>query len=176
VSTIPFSFRPATASDYLWLWELKRLTMRPYVEQTWGSWDEATQEEFFRRNFSSETVQIVLVGGQNAGLLNIEREPAELFLANVQIHPEFQNRGLGSAVIETVLSSAQSLGVSVRLQVLRVNVNAAKLYARMGFVTFKETPTHLIMRWQPSREPSSPGNQRHIPSSSRRAFGHTPVD
>jgi ribosomal protein S18 acetylase RimI-like enzyme len=144
-----YTLRPATAADYQWLWELKRHTMRPYVEQTWGTWDDATQEEFFRRNFSSETVQIITVEGLNAGLLNVERAAAEIFLANLQIHPSFQNRGLGTAVIRTLLDSAQALNLPVRLQVLRVNVAAFRLYSRLGFITYNENATHLMMRWQP---------------------------
>jgi ribosomal protein S18 acetylase RimI-like enzyme len=149
VLDILYTLRPATASDYRWLWELKRLTMRPYVEQTWGGWNDVAQEEFFRRNFSSETVQIIMVDGHNAGLLNVEREPAEIFLANLQVHPFFQNRGLGTAVIRTLLESAQTLNLPVRLQVLTVNVSALRLYSRLGFVRYKETATHLMMRWQP---------------------------
>ena len=61
--------------------------MRPYVELTWGQWDDPLQEEFFRRNFSSETVQIISMEGQDAGLLNVEREADEIFLANLQILP-----------------------------------------------------------------------------------------
>jgi ribosomal protein S18 acetylase RimI-like enzyme len=143
------TLRPASSADYQWLWELKRSTMRPYVELTWGHWDEATQEEFFRKHFSSETVQIISLDGQRAGLLNVERETDEMFLANLQIHPSFQNRGLGSAVLQELLESASALGVPIRLQVLRVNVGAARLYGRFGFKLYSETPTHLLMRWNP---------------------------
>lgn len=144
-----YALRPATPSDYRWLWELKRLTMRPYVEQTWGQWDDIAQEAFFRRNFSSETVQIIEVEGRNAGLLNVEREPAEIFLANLQIHPDFQNRGLGTAVLRALLESARNLDSPIRLQVLKVNTAALRLYARLGFALYKETSTHSLMRWQP---------------------------
>ena len=142
------TLRPATAADYQWLWELKRATMRPYVELTWGTWDDPTQEEFFREKFSSETVQIISVDGRDAGLLNIERAADEIFLANLQIHPSFQKRGIGSAVLRELLDSAEMLGLSVRLQVLRVNTDAARLYARFGFTLYSETPTHLLMRWK----------------------------
>ena len=145
----PFILRPATPADYTWLWELKRLTMRPYVEQTWGGWDDDAQEKFFRRSFSSETVQIVVVASRNAGLLHVEREPDAIFLANIQIHPEFQNDGLGTAVIRALLDSAQALNLPVRLQVLKVNTAAQRLYARLGFVPSGETLTHQLMRWRP---------------------------
>jgi ribosomal protein S18 acetylase RimI-like enzyme len=147
---LAYTLRPASAADYQWLWELKRLTMRPYVELTWGHWDDPLQEEFFRKNFSSETIQIISMEGQDAGLLNVEREPDEIFLANLQILPAFQNRGLGSAVLRELLESAAVLGQPVRLQVLRVNAGAARLYARFGFQTYHESLTHRSMRWQPN--------------------------
>jgi ribosomal protein S18 acetylase RimI-like enzyme len=144
-----FTLRAAGAADYQWLWELKRLTMRAYVEQTWGSWDEPAQEAFFRRNFSPATIQVVVVGGRSAGLLEVAREPKDLFLANVQIDPDFQNRGLGTAVVQTVLATGEALGLPVRLQVLRVNGGARRLYERLGFAVYEETATHALMRWHP---------------------------
>jgi ribosomal protein S18 acetylase RimI-like enzyme len=144
-----FTLRPASAADYPWLWSLKRLTMRKYVEETWGAWDDAAQEAFFRRTYRSETIQVLVVDGTNAGLLHLEREPAAIFLANIQIHPDFQNRGLGTAVIRDVLISARTLGLPVRLQVLQVNIAARQLYQRLGFRVSGETPTHVQMLWQP---------------------------
>ena len=145
-----FTLRPATAADYAWLWELKRVTMRPYVEQTWGTWNDQAQEQFFRRSYSSETVQIILVDGRKAGLLHVEREPAEIFLANIQIHPTFQHAGIGTAAIRTVLQGAAALRMSVRLQVLKVNTDAQRLYARLGFAPASESATHVILRWRPA--------------------------
>lgn len=144
-----FTLRPASAADYEWLWELKRMTMQAHVEATWGSWDDAAQEAFFRRSFSPETVQLILVDAANAGLLHLERKPSELFLANIQIHPAFQNRGLGTAVIKTAMESARLLQLPVRLQVLTVNHAARELYLRLGFAVTSETNTHVIMRWHP---------------------------
>jgi ribosomal protein S18 acetylase RimI-like enzyme len=141
-----FTLSAATPSDYQWLWELKRLTMRPYVEQTWGSWDDEAQEMFFRRNFSSETVQLILVDGTKAGLLEVAYELREVFLANIQIHPDFQNRGLGAAVIRNIFAGSQMLHLPVRLQVLKVNRRAQQLYLRLGFSVYSETPIHVLMR------------------------------
>lgn len=123
--------------------------MRPYVEQTWGAWDDIAQEDFFRRSYRSDAVQVVVVDGCDAGLLHVEREPAEIFLANIQMHPSFQNRGLGTAIVRTVIDSARQLRLPIRLQVLRVNQNARRLYERLGFIVSHETPTHIIMRRQP---------------------------
>lgn len=145
----PFTLRPVSSADYQWLWELKRQTMQPYVEQTWGTWDDEAQERFFRQNFTPASIQIMVVDGQDAGLLNLEREPSSIFLANIQILPAFQNRGLGSAVVAAVLESAHSLRLPVHLQVLKVNTRAKDLYKRLGFRVSGETLTHFLLRVDP---------------------------
>lgn len=144
-----FVLRPARAADYEWLWNLKRLTMRPYVEQTWGIWDDFAQEEFFRHSYRAEAVQVIVVDRTDAGLLHVEREPHEIFLANIQIHPDFQNRGLGSAVVRTVIETGHQLNLPIRLQVLKVNRDARRLYERLGFRVSHDTATHTILRKQP---------------------------
>ena len=142
----PFSLRTVTERDYAWLWELKRRTMQLLVEQTWGSWDDAAQERFFRQHFSPKTIQIIVTEGRDAGLLHVERTAADVFLANIQIDPAFQNRGLGSAVVRSVVDSSHRLALPVRLQVLKVNTRARDLYLRLGFSVVEETLTHFIMR------------------------------
>jgi ribosomal protein S18 acetylase RimI-like enzyme len=146
-----FTLRPATEADYRWLWELKRATMRPYVEQTWGAWNDDAQEKFFRSTYRSDTIQVVEVDGRAAGLLHVEHHADAIFLANIQIASEFQNRGLGTAVIVALLEVAQRLQRPVRLQVLKVNTAAQRLYVRLGFKPIAETSTHQIMRWNPDR-------------------------
>lgn len=143
---IDFTFRAASEADYPWLWSLKRLTMRPYVEQMWGSWDDESQEAFFRRNFVPANVRVIVAADRDVGLLHVEREPDALFLANVQILPEFQNRGLGSAVVRRVMDDAQAAGVPVRLQVLKSNRAARRLYERLGFEVTDEGGMHDQMR------------------------------
>ena len=144
-----FTLRSATETDYAWLWNLKRTTMRRYVELTWGTWDDDAQEKFFLKSYHPETVQVIAVDDRHAGLLHLEHDSDGIFLANIQIAPEFQNRGLGTAVIVALLEVAQRLRRPVRLQVLKVNTPAQRLYQRLGFTGAGETTTHRLMRWNP---------------------------
>jgi ribosomal protein S18 acetylase RimI-like enzyme len=145
-----FTFRPAVEKDYPWLWALKRETMRPYVEQMWGGWDDFTQEEFFRRNFVPANVRVIVVDGGDVGLLQVEREPGVLFLANLQIAPKFQNRGLGTKIVRRVMEEARAAGLPVRLQVLKSNEPARRLYERLGFEVTEEGGMHDQMRIVPT--------------------------
>ncbi|MBP6506136.1 MAG: GNAT family N-acetyltransferase [Opitutaceae bacterium] len=142
------SLRPVGDADTLWLWSLKRTTMKTYVEQTWGKWDDDVQAERFRKNFKPDDVQIIIIDGHDAGLLHVERGDIEIFLVNIQISPEFQNRGLGTEVMRALLAEARTCQLPLRLQVLKVNP-ARNLYERIGFTVAGETDTHYQMRWSP---------------------------
>jgi ribosomal protein S18 acetylase RimI-like enzyme len=148
--SMEFTFRAASEEDYLWLWALKRETMRPYVEQMWGGWDDASQEAFFRRNFIPANVRVIVAAGEDVGLLHVEREAQALFLANLQISPAFQNHGLGSAVVRRVMEEARTAGLPLRLQVLKSNQPARRLYERLGFEVTEEGHMHDQMRIVPA--------------------------
>jgi ribosomal protein S18 acetylase RimI-like enzyme len=139
-----YVLRAAVATDYRWLWALKRATLRDYVAQTWGRWDDTVQEEFFRQRFDPAVLQIVVYEGRDVGVLHVEQHATEIFLADIAIEPEAQNRGLGTAMIGDVLAAGQALDLPVTLRVLKVNP-ARRLYERLGFEVASETPTHWVM-------------------------------
>ena len=145
-----FTLRPATADDFDFLWRLHCATMRAYVAQTWG-WVEAQQAAHFRENFQPALLQIIVAGGQDAGMVSWTQDERGIFLRNIGVAPEHQNQGIGSAVLRHVLALAAQRGVPVPLRVLKVNP-ARKLYERLGFVTVGETPTHFLMSTKPSPE------------------------
>jgi ribosomal protein S18 acetylase RimI-like enzyme len=145
-----FTLRPAQTEDCDWLVALRTATMREYVEQTWGFWDQAAQRARFHDPRERANMQVIVVAGRDAGLLHVERSAGDVFLANIQIKPEFQNRGLGTAVIRRLVAEAQAAGSPVRLQVLAVNRAARDLYERLGFVVSRETCTHCSMIWRPA--------------------------
>jgi ribosomal protein S18 acetylase RimI-like enzyme len=74
--------------------------MREYVERVWG-WDEAEQATFLERRFQPERWQIIQSGGQDIGVLIVEEQTDEIFLASIEILPEWQGRGIGSSVVRS---------------------------------------------------------------------------
>ena len=58
----------------------------------------------------------------------------EIHINNLAIHPGFRKRGLGTALVRTVLSEAGTLGARrATLEVRASNVSARQLYERHGF-------------------------------------------
>ena len=78
---------------------------------------------------------MVLHDGHVVGTLKFEDKGAEVELLQIQIHPDYQNRGFGRRVIEHVLDNFRSK--TVALKVLKDNP-ALNLYVRLGFVIVGE--------------------------------------
>ncbi len=138
--------RAAAATDYDFLWWLHQVTMKDYVDRTWG-WDHEFQATRFRDAFATDQteLQIVQCAAESIGYIRVVEEPARLFLAAIEIAPSYQRRGIGTSLIEGVCGRADSMGLPVELQVLKVNP-ATQLYERLGFTTQGETETHYLMR------------------------------
>lgn len=135
------SLRPATKDDKDFCRDLHWRTMRAYVEATWG-WDEMDQLARFEIAFDSSRVEIIEQDGRAIGMLVVERESDPVRIVSIEIAPEHQRRGIGSALIARIIREAG--GRPVWLQVLKANP-AKALYERLGFVVVAETPTHWQM-------------------------------
>jgi ribosomal protein S18 acetylase RimI-like enzyme len=140
--------RPAVESDYRFMWDLHKQTLRSYVEATWG-WDEEWQSKYFRETRDLSRYEILVNNGQDIGCLGIRHDDKLLFLEYVAILPGYQNQGLGSEVVRGVLRSAAERGVPVGLSVLKANP-ARKLYERMGFQTIGSDEFRYYMEAVPS--------------------------
>jgi len=145
--TVPITFelRPARDGDREWLYALHCASMRDVVERTWG-WDEAWQRAHFDSRFAPAGISVITVGGRDVGILSLQARPAELYVAALEIAPEMQGRGLGTAVMRRVLGEGASRGLPVTLQVLKANEGARRLYERLGFQVSGEVERHLRMR------------------------------
>jgi len=144
-----YALRPAATADREWLRQTKARCLRNYVVRIFGSWDEDFQRARFDATFELAENQIISLAGHDAGYLTAKFEPGETQLFNLMIAPEFQGRGLGTAVLRDFLAAAQASRVPVRLQVMKVNP-ARRLYERLGFTVIEETTTHFRMLWRPA--------------------------
>ncbi len=142
-----FARRMATQEDMSFLWELHVLTMRDYVEQTWG-WERVWQEENFRAKFDIAGLEILEIEGRPIGAMAVKEEVERLLLRQIEIHPDWQELGIGTALVGEVIARAGIRGLPVHLQVLKVNP-ARMLYERMGFLHVGETATHFLMHRPP---------------------------
>jgi ribosomal protein S18 acetylase RimI-like enzyme len=131
-SKLESHLRPAVEADRDFLYELHCTTMREVIEKTWG-WDDAWQQADFSRKLSACDVSIIEADGQPAGCLWLDSKPESLHIVELQILPELQGKGLGTATVMTVINDGASRGVPVTLSVVPANPRAKQLYERLGF-------------------------------------------
>ena len=132
------AMRPATPADSEFCFQLHKAAMGRYITATWG-WDEQRQRGFHARAFAPGRWRIISVGGVDAGMLDVEHRPAEIYLSRIEIHPDYQGRGIGTRLITALLDEARQRGQDLVLDVLSVNHRAQALYQRLGM---KEVARH----------------------------------
>jgi GNAT superfamily N-acetyltransferase len=141
--------RLSTPADRPFLRALHHAAYRDVIVRQFGSWDEQAQDAWFEQSLAEAVMSVVEEEGEPVGAIGLTSAPDCLYLVELQILPNFQNRGLGSALLDRQLSEARARGVPIRLRVLLEN-RARSLYERKGFVITGETETHFLMEWRPS--------------------------
>ena len=122
--------------------------MRDYVDAVWG-WDDDEQVAFFDEHFDPTRCQILQVGRVDVGVLAVDERADEIYVAKIQLLPQWQGRGIGSSVIESLIERGAATNKPVTLRVLRTNPRATALYARLGFQPFREIETHIYLQRGP---------------------------
>ena len=138
----------ATPADEGYLYRLHRATMHDLVDRVWG-WDETVQQAFFRAHIAAGNHFLILKENELVGTVQYHDEADHLFIGNIEIDPCRQGEGVGTAVIQHLIAWADTNGKPVRLQVLKVNTSACRLYRRLGFDLDGDTDTHIRMSTGP---------------------------
>ena len=141
-----YSLRVPRVEELDSLLELHRASMGGYIEAVWGPWDDGLQRSFWNERVDKGLLQVIEVGGVVAGLLEVHRSEGATEVVNLELAPELQRAGIGTAILVDIQAEAAGCGAGVVLQVLKVNP-ARRLYERLGFVATGETEWHTQMRW-----------------------------
>jgi len=136
---IKFTLRPAKDDDLDFLDWLNTKCMKERVEKVMD-W----QVDLFRDTFEPRNVRIVLVDDFPVGMLKVQIDHDSVYLGDVMVAPDYQNRGLGSQLVAQVVTEAVALNLPVRLRVLKSNP-AKELYQRLGFEIIKNDEFYCWM-------------------------------
>lgn len=145
VSPLTISCRPFSADDREFLFCLYRTSMKSYVEDTWGLWNDVQQKEKFNQSLQIGITHIIQLNGLDVGMVQTQDRSEEIFIIQIEVLPEYQNRGIATQLLRHILENAASRGKPVVLQVHKVNIRARSLYQRLGFGITGENQTHYIM-------------------------------
>jgi len=85
-------------------------------------------------------------------MLHVERRPDQVYLARIEILPEFQGRGIGTRLIKMLIDEAMRDDKAFVLEVLANNHRAQALYERLGLAEVGRHGEHdhkVDMRLEP---------------------------
>jgi len=118
------------------------------------------QEKVLEQQFTAQNVgyraqspnadyHVILIDGERAGRIYVDRREDEIGLMEMTLLPRFRNQGIGTGLIEELLTEAGDRGKPVVLYVEHWNPDARRLYQRLGFEEEEDLTTHWKMRWTP---------------------------
>ena len=98
-------------------------------------------------DFQAEQTRIAMVGPELAGILHMVPWKRSLTIRWLMIDPAFQGRGIGTQLVRLVQQEAIALERYVLLEVLTCNVDAKRLYERLGFGSAMVLAHSTWMQW-----------------------------
>ncbi|WP_051781999.1 MULTISPECIES: GNAT family N-acetyltransferase [unclassified Streptomyces] len=141
--------RPAAATDIEVIAELRATVMRTDLERL-GRYDEHRVRQRLRDSFSTQHTSIITIDRELVGCVTLRPSDGRQWLEHFYLAPRHQGRGLGSAVLRTVLERTDAQGVAVGLNVLQGSA-ARRLYERHGFAVEAQDPIDIFMVRPPGR-------------------------
>ena len=123
------------------IYALKKECYKKYVEE----WNEEIQKKLFERYIkeNGKHIKIITLKGEKIGFFDGKNIDNDIFdINNIGILSEYQNKGIGTAILEEILF--ENKDKKVKLQCFKSNP-AISLYNKLGFQTVGETESHYEM-------------------------------
>lgn len=151
-----YTIRAATAADVPFLWEMlyqalhvppgqppfpREILQQPEISQYLDDWGRPGDFAWLAET-ATQSVGAVWLRLLTAGYGYVARGIPELTIA---VRPEYRGCGVGSMLLTTLFTHAQTRYPALSLSVAADNP-AVRLYQRLGFETLNQTGTSLVMR------------------------------
>lgn len=138
---------PAQESDREFSCQVTETTMGDYATQILGL-DERERKNYHALDWQSKRPLIIMYDSQPIGTIYVSENENRIEIAQFYILPEYQNKGIGSYLLEDILDNSDKAGSIVELEVLKVNP-AVSLYQRCGFEIIGSNEYQYLMERKP---------------------------
>ncbi|MDE5963916.1 MAG: GNAT family N-acetyltransferase, partial [Eubacterium sp.] len=102
-----YILRECTFDDFDFIFELKKLCLKWHIDIVYG-WDDESQYNKTRNelNRNIDYMKIIYVDNISVGVTTFYKEDDSYRVGLTMIHPDYQNKGIGSAVIRDYINLA----------------------------------------------------------------------
>ena len=76
---------------------------------------------------------IIIFGGRDIGWMAVQRRRDHIELEHLYLEPSHQSRGIGSAILRSLIAEGDACRLPLRLATAKMNP-ARRLYERLGFI------------------------------------------
>jgi GNAT superfamily N-acetyltransferase len=153
--------RPVTSSDDQFLLSVYESTRHDELAQV--EWPEGQKEQFLRWQFDLQRTEyssrfpdadyrVIVVDQQPAGRIWVGTDDEHIRLLDIALLPEFQNRGVGTALLQRLIDQALNAGKALRHMVFVLNNDAERFYIRLGFKRIEDLGAYKHMEWKPEAQ------------------------
>lgn len=149
--------RPVSDDDDQFLLSVYASTREEELSQ--AEWDEGQKEMFLRwqfdlqrreyeARFADAAYHVILVDDRLAGRIWVGSDDEQIRLLDIALLPEFQNRGVGTALLRRLMDQAAKTGKALRHMVFVLNDDADRLYKKLGFTVIEDLGAYRHMEWR----------------------------
>jgi ribosomal protein S18 acetylase RimI-like enzyme len=150
--------RPVSPEDRALLLAVYASTRTDELDQV--EWAPGQREAFLEQQFSAQDTTyharypagdflVIEEAGAPIGRLYVGRLPGEIRVVDIALLPGHRGKGVGTGLMERLMSEAQAAGSRVTLYVEAFN-RAHGLYRRLGFRTIGTHGPYELMEWRPA--------------------------
>lgn len=150
--------RPVSDSDNDFLLSVYASTREEELAQAeWGEgqkemflrWQLDLQRREYETRFPDADYRVIVLDQQPAGRIWIGADNEQIRLLDIALLPQFQNRGVGTALLRRLIEEAGQQGKVLRHMVFVLNNNAERFYERLGFRQIEDFGAYKHMEWRP---------------------------
>ncbi|MBV8819206.1 MAG: GNAT family N-acetyltransferase [Acidobacteriaceae bacterium] len=124
-------------------WDAAQLT--PFLEMQFR-----TRRLAYEAQFPDAQTSIVVIGGEDAGVITVSRGAMKMVLVDIALASEYRNQGIGTRLLSALIAESEASGKPFTLSVLEDNP-ARRLYERLGFSVTAGERMYLAMERTPQR-------------------------
>ncbi|HEV8370198.1 MAG TPA: GNAT family N-acetyltransferase [Pyrinomonadaceae bacterium] len=149
--------RPVTPADQEFLLsvysatrerELAQVEWHRGQKETFVRWQFELQQREYETRFPNYRYSVIVVDSQDAGRIWVGLDEQQVRLLDIAILSEFQNRGVGTALLTQLIEEARTSNKLLRHMVFVLNDNAHRFYERLGFVMIEDLGAYKHMEWR----------------------------
>lgn len=141
---INYDLRQSTMEDKEFIYNLKKLVLKEYIDEIWG-WDEEYQRKDFEMYYNPVNNKIITCNNSDIGILETSEDNDEIHIIEIAILPEYQGNSIGTNVLKQIIDNSKATDKRVKIGCFKINREAKKLYIKLGFKQIEETLTHYIL-------------------------------